>query len=263
MKSGPLRTRDIMHSMGSWLGHPTDLTKLKRWMKGLAPMTSAFPLRRFGPSADGGYLIPNDLDGVVACLSPGVSTECGFDIEIADLGIPVFMADASVDEPPVRHPNFRFTPHFVGSYTNETQITLDGLAESAPASGDLLLQMDIEGAEYVTMGAASEGLIKRFRIMVIEFHGLDQIFTDYGFDRIRSVFDRLQRYHQVVHIHPNNCKPPTIVRGVAVPPVMEFTFHRKDRCEFTKAYAVFPRMEEVDNVPSHPRVILSPDWLNS
>lgn len=71
------------------------------------------PLRRVGPARDGGYLLPDDLEGIVACISPGVDVETGFDLEIAELGIPVFMADASVEGPAIEHANFHFQPMFI------------------------------------------------------------------------------------------------------------------------------------------------------
>lgn len=73
-------------------------------MRRLQPVPVPEGLWRFGPHGDGGYLMPNDLDGVVGCLSPGVSFECGFDTAIAERGIDVFMADASVAGPAQPHP---------------------------------------------------------------------------------------------------------------------------------------------------------------
>ena len=75
----------------------------------LHPQASERPLRRIGGPGDGGYLVPDDLDGIVGCISPGVSTEVGFDLALAEMGIPVFLADASVPAPPSRTRAFTST----------------------------------------------------------------------------------------------------------------------------------------------------------
>lgn len=52
--------------------------------------------------------MPDDLEGIGGCVSPGVSTECGFDMHIADLGIDVYLADASISGPRASHKRFNF-----------------------------------------------------------------------------------------------------------------------------------------------------------
>ncbi|MCJ8518102.1 hypothetical protein ABID21_001006 [Pseudorhizobium tarimense] len=38
----------------------------------LKPKASPTPLHRIGGNRDGPYLLPDDLDGITACFSPGV-----------------------------------------------------------------------------------------------------------------------------------------------------------------------------------------------
>ena len=241
--------------------HEHDLTALIRKLK---PAATPKGLKRFGPAGDGGYLIPDDLEGVVACISPGVSLECGFDEEIASRGIAVIMADGSVDGPPSNNNSFHFFRKFVDLTSTKQTMTIDELCHSGPlaqSSGDLILQMDIEGAEYHVLASMSERLVKRFRIMVIEFHGLDRLFSRFTFSMIRPVFELLSRHHQVVHIHPNNCSPPIKRASLSIPPTMEFTFYRKDRETAGSARTLaFPHALDIDNVPSRPSVVLPDCW---
>lgn len=202
-----------------------------RLVDSLKPVGVAGGLKRFGPPGDGGYLMPDDLDGVVACISPGVSTECGFDESLAARGIDVIMADASVMAPPHDHERFHFIPKYVDIYSSQRTATLEELARSAPVSGDLILQMDIEGAEYRVLAGVSDELLKRFRIILVEFHDIDQLFARFGFEIIRAVFAKLAVHHAVVHIHPNNNSKPVKRGALQVPPAIEFTFYRKDRLE--------------------------------
>ncbi len=227
---------------------------------------SAVPggLKRFGNVGDGGYLMPDDLGGVVASVSPGVSTECSFDEEVAARGIDVIMADASVDGPPSKNPRFHFLPKFVDINASDQTVTIDELvsASMVPPEGDLILQMDIEGAEYRVLASLSDDLLKRFRIVIIEFHNLDLMFSRFAFQTIiKPVFEKLTTFHKVVHIHPNNCSRLTKHGSLSVPPVMEFTFYRKDRTPNGGiAPLAFPHPLDADCVPHLPTLVLPDCW---
>ena len=192
-------------------------------------------LIRIGPERDGGYLVPDDLDGIPYAFSPGVSTESGFDLALAERGLKVFMADHSVDGPAVSHPRFVFDKRFVGCLTDERYITLDDwhAARIGAADAELLLQMDIEGGEYETLLAASPKLLAKFRIMVIEFHSLPQLWNEPFFGVVSRVFDKLLATHAVVHIHPNNCCGSAKRAGIEIPKYAEFTLLRRDRLRST------------------------------
>jgi hypothetical protein len=203
--------------------------------------------------------MPDDLDGVAACVSPGVSTEVGFDRDIADSGIDVYLADASVAGPPIQHERFRFTPKFLDTYNSETTITLNDYCQKiGDGKSDLILQMDIEGAEYRVLATASEQVLRRFRIMVIEFHRLDRLYSRAAFPEIKSVFMKLLCNHRVVHIHPNNFLAPVIRLGI--PPVLEFTFYRSDRDVFERKLLRFPHPLDAPNDPKAPSLVLPDCW---
>lgn len=58
---------------------------------------------------DGGYLIPDDLEGISACFSPGVDDRATFETSLIARGIPCFLADASVDKAPIDGDMIHFT----------------------------------------------------------------------------------------------------------------------------------------------------------
>ena len=70
-------------------------------MQKLRPQDCGIDLIRSGSSGDGGYLIPNDLEGLEYCFSPGVSTVADFENHLADLHIRSYLADYSVTSPPM------------------------------------------------------------------------------------------------------------------------------------------------------------------
>lgn len=58
------------------------------------------------------------------------------------------------------------------------------------SNNDLMLQMDIEGSEYEVLLDLDDDLLRRFRIMVIEFHDLDELFNKFSFKLINLVFKK-------------------------------------------------------------------------
>lgn len=235
-------------------------TPIRRLIERLRPASSRFPLIRMGGANDGGYLVPDDLDGIAACISPGISNECSFDDDAAARGMDVHMADASVDGPPSANPKFHFSKLFLDTFNSDTTITLEDFCRDVAPGADLLLEMDIEGAEYRVLQSASDALMRRFRIMVIEFHSLTSLFTPFGFEQISAVFDKLLRTHAVVHIHPNNAAPAFNREDIAIPPFLEFTFHRRDRGEFTARPLTFPHPLDSKNDTQVPDVVLPEIW---
>lgn len=248
-----------------WHSAPrTPVAELRALLTTLRPREPGIPLVRIGPETDGGYLVPDDLDGIRYAFSPGVSNESGFEAALADRGMQVFLADHSVDGPAVAHPRFVFDKRFVGCLTDERYITLDDW-HSAKLGGDpaaeLLLQMDIEGAEYETLLAASHALLAKFRIMVIELHWLPQLWNKPFFDVAARMFAKLLQTHAVVHIHPNNCCGSVKSAGLEIPRFAEFTWLRRDRFRATGFRTTFPHPLDRPNVAKKP-LALPPCWYS-
>lgn len=233
----------------------------------MKPRVSSSPLQRFGPKGDGGYLAPDDFDGIVACFSPGVSDVAGFEFDLAERGIPCYLIDASVKDAPVEHKNIFFEKLFLGPKSDGKKfISLpDWVQKKAPGKGDLLLQIDIEGAEYEALLATPADLLKRFRMIVLELHDLEFLMTNkysaLGFEEflkhVTSEFD-------VVHIHPNNNRRPIKHEGVEIPPVIEMTLVRADRSgkQESAALSKLPHALDSDNSPRRKHLVFSKDWTN-
>lgn len=240
---------------------PSTRSELVKFTKIARPFTTNHELIRIGGRGDGGYLVPNDLDGIKACFSPGVNTTADFEEKMAELGIPSFMADYSVDGSPINNPLFDFEKKFLGNKSDKIYMTLeDWVSRKAPKDGDLILQMDIEGGEYPTIEAAPLDVLKRFRIIVIEFHRLRRLRDQAWYYKILSTFEKLNKDFHIVHIHPNNYSRLGIYRGVKIPGVMEFTFLRKDRVSSYSPTASFPHYLDKANVMYKPDIVLPECW---
>ena len=234
---------------------------IERLIGHLQPMSVSLPLVRLGPNGDGGYLVPDDLVGIEACFSPGVAQVSGFELDCAQRGMKVFMADRSVDRPTDSHELFHFLKRYVGAVTNEDFMTVDDWVSNAhlEATSDLMLQIDIEGFEYQTFLAMSDQLMRRFRIIVGEFHQLNQLWNGPYFTLVAAAFDKILQTHTCVHIHPNNEFEVFDRWGLAIPPLAEFTFLRKDRVHYAHAAKQFPHPLDFDNTDK-PHYALPRQW---
>lgn len=246
---------------GVFLGRTTDSERLNRFFKTIVPYDTDKRLVRVGGNGDGGYLVPDDLVGLQACFSPGVAATANFELELAERSIPCFMADYSVNKPPLIHPLFDFEKKYLGTVNDEVFTTLPGWMERKAADkSDLLLQMDIEGAEYGVILDTPESYLKKFRIIVLEFHNLHRLFSSSGFDLIDMTFSKLLRNFEIVHIHPNNCTPAISVGDYSIPSVMEFTFLRKDRIAAKKVARFFPHPLDIKNMNQFEDIVLPECW---
>ncbi len=249
----------------AFLDAPASDEDIRAVLRRLQPLPSERPLRRIGGPGDGGYLVPNDLDGIVGCISPGVSSEVGFDLALAEMGIPVFLADASVPGPPVSHPRFRFYRKHIHPAGAADRMSLNELYSLAlaelPSDGDLLLQIDIEGDEYAALLDLAPEHLARTRIIVAEFHGLRHLFSRFGCRMIGPVFEKMLVRHAVVHAHPNNAARALQRGDLVIPQVMELTFLRRDRAfQSSRGALRFPHPLDRDNVPGQPHVALPECW---
>ncbi len=217
--------------------------QIQEFLDGVRPVRTEHPLVRLGGDGDGGYLVPDDLDGIEACYSPGIDRSSNFELACAERGMEVFMADASVKGPARQHPRFHFKKAFIGSVTHPPFITMERWIQEAasPPNRERILQMDIEGYEYECILSLPEDLLGGFRIMVIEFHELPNLFTRSTFDLAIRAFEKILNSHHCVHIHPNNFFPkPVRSKGFSFPRLAEFTFLRKDRGDSVGPALQFP-----------------------
>jgi hypothetical protein len=232
----------------------------------LTPQPCPAELVRIGGKNDGGYLVPKDFEGIVGCFSPGVAERAEFEESLAEMGIPSFMVDFSVDQPPITNALFDFEKLFLTTRDIPGQTTrLDTwLKEKAPEQGDLILQMDIEGGEWPVLADVTPETLSRFRIIVLEIHGLDSLFTSQvslGF--CRTIFEKLNDQFSVVHLHANNCCGGLSFRGLQIPRVLELTLIRKDRYELGRDQRRpnIPNALDAPNVYFKKELRLTKEWL--
>lgn len=253
------------------LAAASSLTEMLEVFELLKPKPSSRPLMRIGDNCDGSYLVPDDLAGITACFSPGVNNFKHFEDTLVDVyGIDCHMCDYSSDvasfRTPLKEGRQTFQKKWLDVTTGGDNISLDNwVAEYAP-SGDLLLQIDIEGAEYRNLLAVSDDVLARFRIIVLEVHGLDYMQNALVLGQMLApFFKRMARFFTVAHAHPNNCCGEFTIPGTAIriPSVLELTYVRKDRIDAPAYAPMLPHPLDVSrNVTANPPLFLGEAWLD-
>jgi hypothetical protein len=232
--------------------------------KKLRPQKTRFDLVRIGGNDDGGYLLPDDLDDIAACFSPGVAETATFEIDLLQKkGINSHLADYEVDKPPMNFKPSSFTKKYVGTVNDDMFMTLDKWVSDQKefVSGkDFLLQMDIEGWEYPTLLSASEDVLKRFRMIVLEVHDIESWGHPPFFRMVEALFAKLLQHFYVVHNHPNNFCGVINMGGFEAPRVIEITLLRKDRSDALGFCEEFPHPLDAPCVSSYKDLHLPKDW---
>lgn len=244
----------------------------------LRPVPCPYPLIRIGGDADGAYLIPDDLAGITHCFSPGVNNYKTFEDELSlRHGITCHMCDFTSDVERLQTPLIPQLQTF-----DKKWLDIDGGADSlrldqwiemycpVPKAGDLMLQIDIEGAEYRNLLDAGPAVLGRFRIIVIELHALLMLNSpESERTEVARLLHCLGQTHLCVHAHPNNCGGVGFVdesTGMDIPNVIELTLLRRDRFVGVPSGWIPPQLPHVLDIYSNsqrlPPVHLNERWLD-
>jgi hypothetical protein len=261
----------VIGSLINELRQPKD--EVMALIEAISPVNNGYELIRLGGPGDGGYLVPNDLEGIGYCYSPGVQNISEFEIQlIHNHGIPSQLIDGSIDQPNVPAEllnKMQFTKGWIGAYTDlSCQPPIYSLNQWIGASldqvqGDIILQIDIENFEWEALLALDMSIQKRMRMIICEFGGLHYITNARSFYWMNKVLTKLLSTHDVVHFHPNNCCGKfEYYDGLQIPGLAELTFHRKDRRRIAEPCRRLSLVHPLDHdcVPSQPTMTLTPHW---
>lgn len=255
-------------SKGVFIEKMTKSNAIQHLINKLHPVKTTFQMIRFGGDKDGGYVLPDDLMGIEACFSPGVDVTASFEMDLMQkTGINSHQLDYSVEGPPSNFESLSFTKKFLGGFCDEKYITFDKWMESTPqnlSNKDLILQMDIEGGEYISLLSTSDDLLSKFRIILIEIHLVESWgHPDFFNFIVEPFFAKILKNFTVVHNHPNNCCGIVNLGGVLAPRVFELTLLRNDRVDFQGFVNEFPSEIDYRNVDSRPDLHLPKNWYRN
>jgi hypothetical protein len=184
---------------------------------------------RVGPRMDGGYLMVDEqLSGGIA-YSFGISLDVSWDAAMVERGFDVFMYDHTIDGLPHQSAGFHWQRIGIAAEDQDGLLSLATVLKSNGHSDrkNLILKMDVEGAEWDVVPSLSDETMSCFSQVVIEFHGLDNVDDVANYQRMRKALLRILRDFVPVHVHGNNHSDQEVVGGLAISPVMEVTYLRR------------------------------------
>ncbi|MCE0522569.1 MAG: FkbM family methyltransferase [Methylacidiphilales bacterium] len=198
---------------------------------------------RVGAPHDGGYVMLDDFREISGAYSLGIGPDVRWDLALAQRGVPVWQYDPTVPGPPASDPLFTFQPWRIGTLDDpETQtVSLASLIEMNKHQGaDLILKMDIEGAEWEVFAGIDPDLLRVFRQIVVELHSLHRVAEPDWHQQATSALTHLTRHHQVVHVHGNNLSSIVVAGDLRITESLEVTLARRNAYSFVATEETFP-----------------------
>jgi hypothetical protein len=188
---------------------------------------------RLGSQTDGGYVVFDDFDSNDIALSFGIGDNNSFDQSIGSLVSVVHMYDHTVPGPPIEFENGNFHRFGISHIDRVQFLTVPAILADIPKEKELILKIDIEGAEWEIFRSLDRNQLSRFKQIVGEFHNIHNLVrNEKGQELVLSVLKCLTNSHTFVNLHPNNWGRADIIQGFLVPDVLEFTLVRNDRFSY-------------------------------
>lgn len=163
-------------------------------------------LKRFGEPNDGGYLLcANLLNDVQSAYSYGISGYDGWGCHISrQLTVKVHEYDCfNLQAPVCDGGSLVFHPECVaGNRSTDSDGRLfdtpeSQIARNGDAGRNLVVKMDVEGAEWDTFLTMPDSVLDRIDQLAVEFHGANG-------SQFKEVIDKLKRKFYIANLHFNN-----------------------------------------------------------
>jgi hypothetical protein len=218
---------------------------IRKLLSLLKPMdVPGLNLIRKGRDFDGGYtMLDYKLENKI-CYSMGISDDVSWDIDMASIGCQVFQYDHTIKSFPLKHPSFHsFGVGICSQPTNEPNLkTIEELIEinQHQKEDSIIMKMDIEGAEWPVFYDIKENIILKFSQIIVEFHGLEHSHSTRHLRRYLNVLEKINKTHQIIHIHANNYGSMSLISGFPVPDTYEISLVRRRDHQFIESKKVYP-----------------------
>ncbi len=192
-----------------------------------------YDLKRFGRNNDGGYCMLNDIQKCSIAYSFGICDDISWDEYIADNNVEVYCYDHTIDALPHENSHLHFRKIGIGAEDDlragllsfDSILKLNGHRKES----GMILKMDVEGAEWSVIRDVPQDILSLFSQIIFEFHHVSTPFF-LNFQESLSVFEKLNRTHQVIWIHANNFDVAEELDGITIPNTLEITYASK--CEY-------------------------------
>ena len=169
--------------------------KVERILKKIKILDTGYDLIKIGEiNNDGSYLVPDALNDIKYCFSPGVGESTLFEDSLKKKNIQSFLADGTISENQIKKINHDYINKNINVFNDENNITMkdwiDLKIKNKDRQNNLLLQMDIEGSEYEVLLNIENSTLEKFKIMVIEFHDFYNLGCAPGADLFYNILNK-------------------------------------------------------------------------
>ena len=218
---------------------------------------SPFKKVRIGKEFDGGYVIteiPNMKYNLL--LAGGIEQDISFEEEfiIKYPEVSAYAYDGTINNLPIVNNNITFVKKNIGSINNNHVTNLHDIINK---NYRIFVKMDIEGGEIPWINSLSDVQMDKFDQIVMEFH------SPFSNKEI-PVFDKINKYHYLIHFHPNNCCGTRNHNGVVIPNVFECTYlHKKYFLKYPELNSeLIPTSIDMKNTSKEDIYINYPPFVN-
>jgi hypothetical protein len=198
---------------------------------------------RLGNLGDGGYVSLDDFRSGDIALSLGISNDISWDLQVADRGLTIYQFDHTVDDPAPHDSRMTFQKKMIAAETTECSQSLHDLVvkfDRNEARPNILLKMDIEGAEWPVWESTPPAALARFSQILCEVHWLERLADAEYRARVYRIFAELSNHYAVVHVHANICGGIANIGNVVFPNVLEISFANRQMYDFEPTDELFP-----------------------
>jgi Methyltransferase FkbM domain len=182
--------------------------------------------KRYGRMGDGGYTVVLPLFDSDIVISAGLGNDVSFEDDVLQEVKTVIGLDHTIKPLPNKRNFVHLNKALRPSLTNDSE-TLANLLAFFPAQ-DYILKIDIEGDEWPVFDGVDESILKKFRQIIVEFHGFASFQNELQTSKMLQILEKLEKTHQVVSSHANNFGIYRRFGSLLVPDVIEVTYLRRD-----------------------------------
>ena len=223
---------------------------------GVRKVSGRYKFLRIGRDNDGGYILLDDFYDVQGVYSFGISGDVSFEKDMAKRGIDCFMYDHTIDRLPEENQFFHWQQKGIaGSDKPEEKLFMlqTLMKENGNLGGrDIILKMDVEGAEWEFLEHTSSELLTCFRQIVFELHGV----TNMSNNKVMPMLRKLKETHTPVWLHANNYCPAEVAGNFVFASSMEMLYLNNSCYEFAEGEVKFPWVLDMPNNPEAPEIVL-------
>lgn len=206
---------------------------------------------RLGTKNDGGYVIADLHDNYDCYISCGISNEESFSRDFLNKyklnKFDCYAFDGTIDKYPHEYTtNILFIKNNISDINNNYYTDLSYLINKY---NNIFLKMDIEGGEYNWLLHITEDQLRKFKQIVIEFHGINDNSWNCSHSNKIKCFEKLNKTHYIVHAHGNSYSNITN----KIPDVIELTYINKEyflnKPDYNTDYTPIPHLDS-SNCPN-------------